>query len=136
MDICKRILVVDDELPAVTGSLDFLKNAGYSPQFVTSGKQAWTILSENPNQYDAVIADHAMPGLDGITLLMKIKQSPQLNNIPVIIETFKDDSKSYLAALEAGAYDLVYKPIEKNFLLYVVNNAVNEAQLDHNGTFA
>jgi DNA-binding response OmpR family regulator len=124
MDIGKRILVVDDEPLSVTTAIDYLKDAGYIPHFVTSGQQAWQVLNENPDQYHAVIVDRIMPELNGIDLLCKIKKSIKLQNLPVIIETASEDTDSYIAALEAGAYDLVYKPLEKNFLLYVVGNAV------------
>jgi len=127
MDDAKRILVVDDEPLTVISAVDCLRDAGYNPQFVASGSQAWEILNDSPDYYDAVIVDRIMPELDGITLLIKIKESPQLHDIPVIIETAKEDYESYLAALEAGAYDLLYKPLEKSFLLYVVDNAVNDA---------
>jgi CheY-like chemotaxis protein len=130
MEIGKRILVVDDEPLSVTTAIDCLQDAGYNPQFVASGRQAWEILNENPDAYKAVIIDRIMPELDGITLLSKIKESPQLHDIPVIIETASESTESYLAALEAGAYDLVYKPLERNFLLYVVDNALNEADIN------
>jgi CheY-like chemotaxis protein len=130
MDVGKKILVVDDEPLSVTTAIDCLKDAGYNPKFVTSANQAWELLNANPDQFDVIIIDRIMPELDGITLLTKIKESPHLSNIPVIIETAREDAESYLTALEAGAYDLVYKPIEKSFLLYVVDNAVNDAESD------
>ena len=128
MEIGKRILIVDDEPLSVTAAIDCLKDAGYKLQYVSNASQAWEILNDDPDLYDAVILDRIMPELDGITLLTKIKKSRKLRDIPVIIETAKEDSESYLAALEAGAYDLIYKPLEKNFLLYVVGNAVNDIE--------
>jgi DNA-binding NtrC family response regulator len=128
MEIGKRILIVDDEPLSVTAAIDCLKDAGYKLKYVSNANQAWKILNNNPDSYDAVILDRLMPELDGITLLNKIKKSQKLHDIPVIIETAKEDSESYLAALEAGAYDLIYKPLEKNFLLYVVDNAVNDSE--------
>ena len=130
MEFSKRILVVDDEPLSVTTAIDCLQDAGYHTQFVGSGRQAWEVLNENPDAYKAIILDRVMPELDGITLLVKIKESPQLSNIPVIIETASENAESYLTALDAGAYDLIYKPLEKNFLLYVVDNAVNEADIN------
>lgn len=128
MNINKRILVVDDEPLSVTGVIDFLQEAGYNTQYVSNGKQAWEVLNKNPNAFDAVIVDHVMPGLGGITLLDMIKKSPHLKEIPVIIESEgKEDAGSFLSALEAGAFDYIYKPLEKNFLLYVIDNAVNDA---------
>jgi len=128
MEIGKRILIVDDEPLSVTTAIDCLKDAGYNLQYISNASQAWEILNDDPDLYDAVILDRIMPELDGITLLTKIKKSRKLRDIPVIIETAKEDSESYLAALEAGAYDLIYKPLEKNFLLYVVGNAVNDIE--------
>jgi len=59
-------------------------------------------------------------------LLDMIKKFPDLNDIPVIVESDSEDVGSYLQALEVGAFDYVYKPLEESFLLYVVDNAVND----------
>jgi len=126
MDIGKRILIVDDEPQSVTIAIDCLKDAGYKLRCVSDATQAWEILNNDPDLYDAVILDRVMPEFDGIALLTKIKKSRKLRDIPVIMETIKEDSETYLTALEAGAYDLIYKPLEKNFLLYVVNNAIED----------
>lgn len=127
VDINKRILIVDDDPLSVTGAIDFLQNAGYNTQYVSDGEHAWEVLNKNPNAFEAIIVDHIMPGVDGITLFDMIKKSSILNEIPIIVESDSEDAGSYLSALEAGAFDYIYKPLEKNFLLYIVDNAVNDA---------
>lgn len=127
MNINKRILIVDDEPLSVTSAIDFLQNAGYNTQYVSSGQQAWEVLNKNPNAFEAIIIDHVMPGVDGITLFDMIIKSSKFSEIPVIVESDSEDAEDYLSALEAGAFDYIYKPLEKNFLLYIVDNAVNDA---------
>jgi two-component system, cell cycle response regulator len=127
MDANKRILIVDDEPLSVTSAINFLQEAGYNTQYVSNGKQAWDVLNKDPNAFGAVIVDHIMPGVDGIALLDMIKKSPFLSEIPVIIESDSENTESFLSALEAGAFDYIYKPLEKNFLLYILDNAVNDA---------
>jgi two-component system, NtrC family, C4-dicarboxylate transport response regulator DctD len=127
MDINRRILFVDDEPLSVTCAMDFLQGAGYDTQCISSEKKAWEVLNKEPAAFRAVILDHNMPGIGGISLLEMIKRSPDLNQIPVIVESDSEDVGSYLTALEAGAFDYLYKPLEKNFLLYVIDNAVNDA---------
>ncbi|MCK4869713.1 MAG: response regulator [Gammaproteobacteria bacterium] len=122
----KRILFIDDEPLSVSVAIDTLKSAGYTTDYIESGEQAWQVLNEQPNTYDAVIVDRVMPEVGGIELLQKIKQSPVLHDLPVIVETASEDSADYLTALEAGASDFIYKPLERDFLLYVVDNAVND----------
>lgn len=124
----KRILIVDDEPLSITAAINCLEDAGYNTDFLSSGEEAWERLSTQPNSYDAIIVDRIMPNLGGIDLLTKIKQSPKLHDIPVIIETALEDRVDYIEALEAGAYDFIYKPFEKDFLLYVVDSAVHEGE--------
>ena len=135
MDIGKRILVVDDEPLSVTAAINCLKDAGYHTDFTSSGQDAWDLLNEQPNTYDAVIVDRIMPEISGLELLSKIKDSPSLHDLPVIIETATEDQVDYLAALEAGASDFIYKPLEKDFLLYVIDNAVNDTADGAAGAF-
>jgi CheY-like chemotaxis protein len=126
MDI-KKILFVDDEPLSVTGAIDFLQGAGYDTQYISNGKKAWEILKQDPKAFKVIIVDYAMPGADGnSSLLDMIKKFPDLNDIPVIVESDSEDVGSYLQALEVGAFDYVYKPLEESFLLYVVDNAVND----------
>jgi len=128
MDNIKKILFVDDEPLSVFGVMNFLHDAGYDTYHVSNGKKAWKILNKNPNAFKVIIIDHCMPAIDGVSLLDMIKKSTHLNNIPVIIESDdNEDVGGYIRALEAGAFDYLYKPVEKNFLLYVVDNAVNDA---------
>jgi CheY-like chemotaxis protein len=127
MGIDKKILFVDDEPLSVIGAIDFLQGAGYDTQYISSGKKAWEVLNKNPKAFKAIIIGYAMRGIDGGFLIDMIKKSSSLNRIPVIIESDSEDAGSYLRALESGAFDYLYKPFEKNFLLYVVDNAVNDA---------
>lgn len=129
MGIEKKILFVDDDPLSVIGAIDFLQGAGYDTQYFSCGKKAWEVLNKNPNAYKAIITGYDMRGINGGFLIDMIKNSTQLNRIPVIVGSDSEDAGSYLRALESGAFDYLYKPFEKNFLLYVVDNAVNDCHI-------
>jgi CheY-like chemotaxis protein len=126
MGVDKKILFVDDEPLSVIGAMDFLQVAGYDTQYLSSGKKAWEVLNKNPKAFKAIVIDYSMPGINGGFLIDMIKNSPALNRIPLIVESDSEDAGSYLQALEVGAFDYLYKPLEEKFLLYVVDNAVND----------
>jgi CheY-like chemotaxis protein len=130
MGVEKKILFVDDDPLSVISAIDFLQGAGYDTQYFSCGKKAWEVLNKNPKAYKTIITAHGMRGIDGNFLIDMIKKSTHLNRIPVIIESDSEDAGCYLRALESGAFDYLYKPFEKNFLLYVVDNAVNDGNIN------
>ena len=119
----KRILILGNKKLDTSSVAGCLKEAGYHPRFVFSKKQAWSALTKQPKAYNVVMVDSVATMRDDLDLLTKIKASPKLCDIPVIIETNRGNTDKYLASLEAGAFDFIYKPIDDNFLLHVINNA-------------
>jgi two-component system sensor histidine kinase and response regulator WspE len=63
--------------------------------------EGWYAVSSN--HYDLVVTDIDMPRMNGIELVNKIKNHPQLNSIPVIIVSYKDREEDRIQGLEAGA---------------------------------
>jgi DNA-binding response OmpR family regulator len=66
---------------------------------------------------DLLLLDLNMPGLDGLTLLGRIRNEEQLARLPVIIITAETDLKTRSKALGAGADDYLSKPVELSDLL-------------------
>lgn len=123
----KKILVVDDEIISTRIIANHLTGAGYQVDTVYDGKNAWGLLSENPENYALVFADRMMLGIDGMELLKRIKTTPELQHIPVIMITGQAEPEEFVAALDAQALDVVYKPIDRDLLLYITEQALEKA---------
>ena len=102
-----KVLLVDDN-PMV---LDMLRQALLqfsTVQIMTDGADAMLkAIDEKP---DLIIADHAMPGVDGLQLLQKIKARPNTAGIPVILMASKADINEKLRPMQDTVEDFVEKP--------------------------
>jgi len=73
--------------------------------------------TENP---DIIVTDYVMPEMDGVMLIKKLKSQAVTRAIPIMMLTAKDEEKSELEGLDAGADDYLTKPIaRKRFLARV-----------------
>ena len=107
-----RILVVDDE-PSIRRSLQVhLELKGYVVLTAQSGEKA----AEHFYQYspDIVIADLILPGLDGIELTRKIRET---SSVPIIVISAMGEDQKKVQALELGADDYVTKPFNMEELV-------------------
>jgi CheY-like chemotaxis protein len=93
----KKILVVDDDgvmLRTIKGWLEF----EYSVYMANSGVDAITFLAKN--KVDLVLLDYEMPITDGPTVLSMIRAQKELQDLPVMFLTAKDDKESVVKVLE------------------------------------
>lgn len=100
-----RVLIVDDEESVVKGLKYTLELDGFSVDAAHDGEEALKKLSANI--YNLIILDIILPGMDGLTLLKKIREK---SSIPVIILTVKGEDEDKVVAFEFGADDYVTKP--------------------------
>ena len=100
-----RVLVVDDE-PQIRRALSLNLGArGYEVLEASTGEQALEVVaSERP---DLVLLDLGLPNMDGIDVLAALRG---WTNVATIVLTVRDDERSKVHALEAGADDYVTKP--------------------------
>lgn len=119
------ILVVDDE-PLVGAILQrWLEMEGYRCHTALNGHDALARLEETP--YQLVLSDIMMPGMDGLSLLARIRHS--FPHTAVIMITGVDDREAARRALELGAYGYVIKPLERNEILINVYSALERRRL-------
>jgi chemotaxis protein histidine kinase CheA len=99
----RRVLVVDDSVTARALHRSVLESGGYTVHGVPSGEQALGQLADAT--YDAVISDVAMaPGeLDGLELLARIRATPSLAHLPVILVSVSEDRELRTRGLALGA---------------------------------
>jgi DNA-binding response OmpR family regulator len=122
-----RLLIVEDDEFILSLLRTTLANAGYETVGAESGELAWEMLQADQN-FRLLLLDRQLPGMDGLTLLKKIKADERLSQIPVIMETGMNDAESILEGLSAGAYYYLTKPVHAKLLLAVVAAALNQVR--------
>jgi two-component system response regulator HydG len=120
-----RILVVDDEAAARTGLEKLLRQEGYDVDLAEAGKSALRIAAEHPP--DVVVTDLNMPGMDGVELLLKLRE--QDRELPVILATAQDEVETAVRAMRAGAEDYLTKPIDFDALQLAIERAIERRNL-------
>ncbi|SRR5690606_22567923 len=105
----KRILVVDDELGALTLIGIMLERGGFSVLKAKDAREALSVLDQSLP--DMIILDVMMPGMDGISLCRVLRERPDFDNIPILILSAKNDAQSIMRGMDAGANDYLPKPI-------------------------
>jgi two-component system alkaline phosphatase synthesis response regulator PhoP len=114
----ENILVVDDEKD-ILELIDYnLSKNGYKIKTVTSGEEALELIREN--DYDLIILDLMLPGVDGFDLCKIIKADKHKANIPIVMVTAKAEEADKVAGLEIGADHYVTKPFSPRELLAIV----------------
>jgi len=122
----KRIIIVDDNASYLTVVRTLLK-PHYDIYPAPSGKKLFSIMDNFIP--DLVLLDISMPEMDGFEVIRKMKESPRLNDIPVVFITSKDDEESAEQGLKLGAMDYVTKPFYGPLLLRRIDNLLLIEQL-------
>ncbi len=125
-DATATILVVDDSPDVLAGLLAILRPRYSNIISANSGKDALKAISQRP--VDLVITDIAMPGLDGLELLSKIRQD--FPRTLVIVVTGYGSVESAVDAMKRGAYYYVAKPFRADEILIQVDHALHRLQLE------
>jgi two-component system response regulator MprA len=109
-----KILVVDDERAVRDSLRRALELEGYAIELAEDGNEALSRLESN-SEPDAVILDVLMPGLDGLEVCRRLRQSGK--QLPVLMLTARGEVENRVAGLDAGADDYVTKPFALEELL-------------------
>ena len=114
-----KILLVDDEVVFTENMLQLLTSRGYRVTAVNSGDAAIRMLEKE--NYDVVVLDLKMPGMDGITTLKEIKKLGLFTE--TLILTGHGSIDTALEAIKLGAYDYLSKPCEIDELVDKIEGA-------------
>lgn len=109
----KRILVVDDEIAILTLLEYNITQAGYDVDTADHGEEAYNMIKDN--EYDFIILDVMLPGMDGMDVCRRIRQEDI--NTPVLMLTAKADEYDKVIGLELGADDYMTKPFSPREVL-------------------
>src|SRR4051812_13426011 len=104
-----KFLVVDD-FPTMRRIIrNLLKELGYSNvEEAEDGSIGLAKLTEG--NFEFVISDWSMPVMDGITMLQRIRSTPSISNLPVLMVTAEAKRENIMAAAEFGASGYIVKP--------------------------
>ena len=120
------ILIVDDEAGVRSALTGVLRDEGYSVEAVDSGEACLDrVVRAN---YDAIILDIWLPGMDGLATLEKLQE--RRVEVPVIMISGHGNIESAVRAIKMGAFDFVEKPLSLDKTVLVVGNAVRQRRLE------
>jgi len=120
-----KILIVDDEAVMRNSCLAFCEKDGHQAITAENGQKALAWLEKN--EFDLVITDLKMPGIDGIELLKTIKQN--YPHTDVVIMTGFATIESAVEAIRLGAYDYFSKPLLPGSIRKIVAKIVAKKKL-------
>jgi DNA-binding NtrC family response regulator len=123
----ERVLVVDDDGRVLTLVAAQLRKAGYEVQTAADAEAAWKLYREH--RFPVILTDLRLPHMSGIQLLTRIKESAPEVAPDVLIMTGHSDLPSAVAALRAGAFDYLAKPLARAALLATVARAAEHQRL-------
>lgn len=104
-----KVLIADDDTISRTVVKALLFKWGYEVLEVEDGKQAWDILKDNDSPH-LVLLDWMMPGMDGLELCRRLRQSDNNTYHYIILLTGRDSKEDIIGGLNAGADDYITKP--------------------------
>jgi len=114
-----KILVIDDEEIMRNLLTGVLTDSGYKVKAVSTGEKALGEIKED--DYDVVITDLKMPGMNGIEVIKEAKQISKDRDICIIVITAYPSVKSAVEAMSEGAYDYITKPFDIEEIRLVVH---------------
>jgi len=111
----KRILIVDDDRDLCDLLSKYLQVHSYDTDSAYSGEQA---LKKVPRKdYDLIVLDIMMPGIDGYEVCHRLKMRRRFNHIPILMLSAKDTDQDKIVGLQTGADSYIFKPFETAALL-------------------
>src|SRR2546422_2142601 len=126
-----HVLIVDDD-PALLAALPEalrLRMAGVTVDTADSGAAALDRIAAQ--EYDAIVIDIKMPGMDGLALLAEIRT--RRPDPPVLMVTGHGEHALAIQALRGGAYDFIQKPIDRDHVVASLYRAIRAHALNRRG---
>lgn len=116
----KTVLIVDDSNTNTFLLQSILETEGIQSSVAVNGQEAFNYLeNQKPS---LILLDIMMPDKDGFMVLEELKSKPNMKNIPVVFITAKNDTNIRKIAIEAGAKELIQKPIDVENILKLVKS--------------
>lgn len=117
----QKILVVDDNSENIRVIGSILRENDFQVGFATGGQQTLEILNSREEEYDLVLLDVNMPGINGMEVCAAIRQNHFLKDLPVIFLTANAEPEQIIKGFAVGGQDYVTKPFHPGELLARIN---------------
>ena len=121
----EKILVVEDDLVINQVITEFLNENNYETVSVVNGEEAYEVFKNT--SFDLILLDIMIPGIDGLSLLKKIRD---ISKVPVIMLTALGDDVTQLASFNQEISDYVVKPFSPLVLIKRIENALKYNYVD------
>ena len=105
-EIFMRLLIAEDDNDIRRALVALLQKNNYTVNEAENGTDAYVLATQG--QYDGIILDIMMPGMDGMEVLGKLRS--EKNNVPILLLTAKSEVEDRVKGLDAGADDYLVKP--------------------------
>jgi signal transduction histidine kinase len=122
-----RVLLVDDDESLLDALSQMLRLRFRGIQVDIHDSALGVLPGKDLNVYDAIISDIKMPGMDGLEMLANIRR--HFPEVPVLLITGHGESDLAIKALRAQAFDLISKPIDRDYLVATLTNAIELRRL-------
>jgi two-component system, chemotaxis family, sensor histidine kinase and response regulator WspE len=121
----KRVLVVEDSITVREVERQILRQRGYDVTVAVDGQEGWNVARAEP--FDLLITDVDMPRLNGLELVRAVRANVAMQDVPVIIVSYKDREEDRLRGLEVGAnHYLTKSSFHDNTFLQAVLDLIGE----------
>jgi DNA-binding response OmpR family regulator len=120
-----RVLVVEDEQHLAEGLRFNLEAEGYKVEIAETGEDALKLVLEDATDFDVVVLDIMLPGIDGFTVAAELRKAGKF--LPVLVLTARSRPEDVLKGFEAGADDYLPKPFELPILLARLNGLLRRS---------
>jgi DNA-binding response OmpR family regulator len=120
------ILVVEDEEHLAQGLEFNLVAEGYDVRVVGDGEAALELMLEQGRQFDIVVLDVMLPGIDGFTVASEMRRAERFT--PILMLTARGHPEDVLKGFAAGADDYLAKPFELAILLARINGLLRRSE--------
>jgi PAS domain S-box-containing protein len=123
-----RVLIVDDDEALLEALPEALRLRMNGIQIDTSQTALAALERVRETDYDAIVSDIKLPGMDGLALMTEINQLRP--GIPTLLITGHGEHDLAVQALRGGAYDFVQKPIDRDYFVASLERAIQMRMLD------
>jgi CheY-like chemotaxis protein/ribonuclease BN (tRNA processing enzyme) len=111
MPVRPRILVAEDDDAVAETLRSVLQDDGYEMQRAADGLQAIELVKQSP--FDLLLLDLEMPGMDGLDVCRTVRGTVDLDALPILVLTVRNDPRDILAGFESGVTDYMVKPFSE-----------------------
>jgi signal transduction histidine kinase len=122
-----RVLIVDDDTALLQALPQAIALRMTEVKVETSDSATGALQMVQQTEYDAIVSDIKMPGMDGLALIERLREC--CPDVPTLLITGHGERDLAIRALRAGAYDFIQKPIDRDYFISALQRAIQTRQM-------